>query len=124
MKDEYISQKKAIEWFKECLKSGKPLSLSCFVSGLESMHTDDVRPVIFGEWIEVDNDSIVPFKEFRCSVCGASYAFPEGVSNPSDEDMNFCPNCGMVVRHKKVFIKRSEIRTRRIHHGQKTKATD
>ena len=53
------------------------------ISEIEAQPTVDAVPVVHGKWLN-NTERTLPFKSFRCSVCGGLF----------DCDWNYCPNCG------------------------------
>ena len=58
------------------------------VISIEDAPTIDAVPVRHGEWKEWDDGD----NTWSCSVCGNPFVLIDGT--PSDNEMNYCPNCG------------------------------
>ena len=52
--------------------------------------TSEMRPVVHGEWEEVDD--VWGDIHYRCSVCGCEWYLEDG--SPAENGMNYCPSCG------------------------------
>ena len=59
---------------------------------IESIPADDVRPVVRGKWINPRPDSEM------CSVCRTRFSISSLFAVGSNEEPNFCPNCGADMR--------------------------
>lgn len=59
-------------------------------NGLDGKHYD-VRPVVRGKWIVVDNI------HSQCMECGAIFC----ISSSDEWGINYCPNCGAEMREVK-----------------------
>lgn len=57
---------------------------------LEDLPTADVKPVVRGKWLLVNDEFI---DEVKCSNCGVVEYFEKGWKY-----YNFCPNCGADMR--------------------------
>lgn len=55
---------------------------------IDAQPTIDAVPVVHGEWKEWDDGD----NTWSCSVCGNPFVLIDGT--PSDNEMNYCPNCG------------------------------
>lgn len=60
-----------------------------FEKTLEDAPAVEVEPVRHGKWIE---EPYSGGTYWECSVCG--YAWDLNAGAPSDNHMNYCPNCG------------------------------
>ena len=60
------------------------------VADIERMPTIDAVPVVHGEWVETE----MGFNDYAwvCTVCGEPWVLNAGT--PSENNMNYCPNCG------------------------------
>ena len=82
---EYIDREAVI---MDILRAGKIGKLSC-VDIIKHAPAADVRPVVRGNWVGIDDE---PFTTWECDRCGCIYEV-EFEYLP-----NFCPNCGADMR--------------------------
>lgn len=60
------------------------------VSCILSAPAEDVAPVVYGKWEEVED---FPGEyHWKCSACGAEWCFIEGT--PEENGSYYCPHCG------------------------------
>ena len=62
--------------------------VSVWKCDLNAAPTIDAAPVVHGEWKVWSDDR----NAYDCSVCGTTFVLYEGT--PTDNDWNYCPNCG------------------------------
>lgn len=57
---------------------------------------EELRPVVRGEWVETE----MYYDDYAwvCSVCGEPWTLVDGT--PSENNMNYCPNCGAEMRRR------------------------
>ena len=79
---EYIEREKAINAVFEAYADGRSVYIA-----LETIPAADVRPVVWGRWIDTDNY----YQRWKCSVCGC---------HTRDARPPFCPNCGADMREE------------------------
>lgn len=56
------------------------------IATIRAMKPADVRPVVYGRWIDYDDD----YGAYSCSVCDQNA--------PEDTEWPYCPNCGADMR--------------------------
>lgn len=66
------------------------IDINDFDEKLASMPAADVAPVRRGRWETKDGWDGDEY--YACSSCGAEFVLIDGT--PSDNDYNYCPNCG------------------------------
>ena len=53
--------------------------------------TEDVKPIVYGNWVPIDDE---PHEDFECDRCGYIICGEEFATN-------FCPNCGADMRKER-----------------------
>lgn len=64
---------------------------------IESIPAADVRPVVRGTWVGIDD---YPYEDWECDHCGTVV---EGTDDPWNY-YHFCPNCGADMRGGKANV--------------------
>ena len=92
---EYIEREAAIKLFNfavlDCLGMEPTIRAGDIIKALESIPATDVRPVVRGTWVGIDD---FPHEDWECDHCGC-------VVGNTDDPWNyyhFCPNCGADMR--------------------------
>lgn len=91
MDDEYITREDAI--WAACKALCHPGAFCPDNSCIEvrkvfnAIPAADVRPVVRGAWIGIDD---FPHEDWECSVCGEQVCGNDSIPR----DMHYCPNCG------------------------------
>lgn len=67
------------------------------VAAIEEIHAVDAVPVVRGEWEEAE----MGYDDYAwvCTVCGEPWVLNAGT--PSENNMNYCPNCGARMKGDK-----------------------
>ena len=100
----YIDSDKLMETIKAhdylLVAHNNSIDRGMFTAGIQQVIDEspaaDVEPVKHGEWKPVDiggGDYI-----YVCSVCKQKWTLNDGT--PSENHMNFCPNCGADMKEK------------------------
>lgn len=84
MKD-YIEREAAYEMLSEYYHHSTEIQHGALRDALSRIPAADVRPVVHGEWVCLYDGN------YKCSACGAWYTVE---LEPTEVEMNFCPNCG------------------------------
>ena len=91
---EYIEREAAIKLFNfavlDCLGMEPTIRAGDIIKALESIPAADVRPVVRGTWVGIDD---FPHEDWECDHCGC-------VVGNTDDPWNyyhFCPNCGAMM---------------------------
>ena len=85
MNDEYIKREAVIKGFTDLLQKPGDIYPTDITTMMQRVPAEDVRSVVRGEWICLYDGN------YKCSACGAWYAVE---LEPTEVEMNFCPNCG------------------------------
>lgn len=92
---EYIEREMAIANSREYNLGGSYDNTECAVpvDAINSIPAADVRPVVRGTWVGIDD---FPHEDWECDRCGCV------VCNTDDpwNYYHFCPNCGADMREK------------------------
>lgn len=96
---EYINKQAVIDALKRLPHEYKNAEQRARTGGIatcqmvvRNMQPVDVRPTVYGTWIEIYDDEIAG----TCSVCGwNSRLYEDDVVG-----MNYCPNCGAYMKGK------------------------
>ena len=105
---DYISREAAIESFRKNLDGGYVLTDDAQTTHiLQSLPAADVRPVLRGNWEDVEvqyiaDKTTLPFERIssmRCNRCNRYHTEIFYYGNPT-EMAHFCPNCGADMREE------------------------
>ena len=93
---EYIEREAAIANSREYNLGGSydNTELAVPVDAINSIPAADVRHVVRGTWVGIDD---FPHDDWECDHCGCVV---ENTNDPRNY-YNFCPNCGADMREKK-----------------------
>lgn len=90
---EYIDREKFLERLSKKYPGMPPLG-AIVVQLLCDEAPADVRPVVRGRWVQIDD---YPHEDWECDVCGKQLFGDEYIPR----DFKFCPNCGADMREDK-----------------------
>lgn len=83
---DYIERTAAIKVVEKYFENTLGLNSDICVDGIRSISSEDVRPVVWGEWVNRGYESgcVGLCDCYRCTACNTTW----------DAKSHFCPNCG------------------------------